>query len=124
MTDVEVVSPGRDLVGANPELQIPNPGSARRDFREMERQERLARDAEVLRVLAIDDDKYFSFATARARGSRARGVRVLRHLKVILYFAQFGGLEFEGRIAVVADVVEAAGGLAGVNDIPGPALEA
>jgi len=88
----------------------------------MERQQSLAGDSEVLRVLAIDDGKYFSFATARARGSRARGVRDLRHLKVFLCFAQLGGFEFEGRIAVVADVVEAAGRLAGVYDILGPAL--
>ena len=90
----------------------------------MERQERLARDTEVFRVLAIDDGKYFSFATARARGSGARGVRVRRHLKVFLYLAQLGGFELEGRNAVIADVVEAACGLAGVNDILGPALGA
>ena len=90
----------------------------------MERQERLARDAEVFRVLAIDDGKYFSFATARARGSRARGVRVRRHLKVFLYFAHLGGCELEGRIAVAADVVETARGLARVHDILGAALGA
>ena len=90
----------------------------------MERQERLARDTEVLHVLAIGDGKYFSFAAARARGSRAGGVRVGRHRKGFLHFTHLGGFEFEGRITVVADVVEAARGLAGVNDILGPALRA
>ena len=90
----------------------------------MERQERLARDTEVLHVLAIGDGKYFSFATARARGSCVGGVRVRRHRKVFLHFTHLGGFEFEGRIAVVADMVEAAGGVAGVDDILGPALGA
>jgi hypothetical protein len=41
-----------------------------------------------------------------------------------LDFAHFGGFEFEGRVAVVADVVETAGGLAGVKNIRGAALGA
>ena len=39
-------------------------------------------------------------------------------------FAHLGGIEFEGRVAVVADVVETAGGLAGVKDLRGAALGA
>jgi hypothetical protein len=101
-------------MGANSELQIPNPESSRRDFREMEHQQSLAADTEELWLWPIQDCKHLSFATARARGGRARGIRVRRHLKVFLYFAHLGGFEFEGGIAVVADVVEAAGGLAGV----------
>ena len=98
--------------------------SSRRDFRETQRKERLARDAEVFRVMAIDDGKYFSFATARARGGRTRGLGVGRHRKGFMQFTHLGGFEFEGRIAVVADVVETARGLAGVKDILGPTLGA
>jgi len=80
----------------------------------MERQERLARDAHVSRSLAIVDGKHPSFPTARARGGWAGRVRVRRHLKGFLQFTHLAGFEFEGGIAVVADVVEAAHGLAGV----------
>jgi len=65
----------------NRKSAIPSP---RRDFRETERKERLAGDAEKPRLYAIDNGKYFSFPTARARRRRTRGFGLGRHRKGIL----------------------------------------
>jgi hypothetical protein len=67
--------------------------------------------------MAIGEGKYSSFATARARGGGARRLGIGRRHKGFLQFAQLDSFEFEGRIAVVADVVKTAGGLAGIDDI-------
>jgi ribosomal protein S5 len=61
--------------------------------------------------------KYFGFPAARARGGRGGRVGIGRNLEALLQFAYFSGFKLEGGIAMVADVVEAAFRLAGIEDV-------
>jgi len=99
-------------------------GSGGRDFREAQGQERLTGNTQELRAGAIDDGKDLGFAAARAGRGGTRGVGVGRQGESFLRFAHLGGFKFKGRIAIVADVVEATTGLAGIEDILGAALRA
>jgi hypothetical protein len=88
-------------------------------------EERFAGYAEILpgmRTVAQREDLALSAARA---GSRRRGrIRVGWHCKILQKFPDPGGFEFKGRVALVADVVEAALGLTGVDDIVRTALGA
>ncbi len=77
-----------------------------------------------MRVLAIGDGKYSSLAAARARRGGIRRLGVGRRGEGFLQITHFSGLELKGRIATVADMVETARGLAGINDIVRAALRA
>jgi len=90
---------------------------SRRDFRKAQSEERLARYTEVCRLWSVVDGEYLSFTAARARGGGIRSLGIGRHGERILQFTHPSGFKFERRIAVITDVIEAAGGLAGINDI-------
>jgi hypothetical protein len=97
---------------------------SRCNFRKTQGEERLAGGTEICRLWRVDDGKHSGFAAACARGGGIRSLGVGRHRERILQFTHLGGFEFESRIAMVADMVEAARRLAGVKDILGSALRA
>ncbi len=94
------------------------------DFRETQREKRLAGDTEVCRFFGVNNGEYLGFTTASARGCGTGGFGFGRQLERVLQFTYLGGFEFERRIAVVADMVETARWLAGVKNILRAALRA
>jgi hypothetical protein len=97
---------------------------SRCDFSETQCEERLAGDTEVRRFFGVNNGEYLGFTTASARGCGAGRFGFGRQLERVLQFTHPGGFEFERRIAVVADMVETTGWLAGVKNILRPALRA
>ncbi len=71
---------------------------------------------------AATDGEDGGLATARAWRRGARGVKLRRGVKIVFHFADFSSFQLEGRVAVVANVVVAALGLARVEHVGRAAL--
>ena len=84
------------------------------NFREAQREKRLAGDTKVRRFFGVNNGEYLGFATARARRCGTGRFGFGRQRERVRQLTYLGGFEFEGRIAVVADMVETARWLAGV----------
>ena len=97
---------------------------SRCDFSKTQCEKRFAGDTEVRRFFGINNGEYLGFATARARSGGTGRFGFGRHRERIRQFTHLGGFELEGRIAVVADMVETTRWLAGVKNILRPALRA
>jgi len=89
-------------------------------------QQRLAGDTEQLcggRAVFHNGEEFALTAAGAGRGGATR-IRVRRNNKWLRSFADPRRLQFESRVAMVAHVIEAAGRLAGINDVRGTALRA
>jgi ABC-type Fe3+/spermidine/putrescine transport system ATPase subunit len=80
-------------------------------------EEQEAAEALRRRGWAVLESRETAFAAARAGRGGRRGIGVGRRREVSLQFAEALGFELEGCVALVADMAEAALGLAGIDDV-------
>jgi len=96
------------------------------DVGDFQGEQRLTGDAQVLRRRrgAVADGEDFVLPAASAGGGGRGRVGVGRNRESGLQFADASRFQFERRVAAVADVVEAALRLAGIDDVVRTALGA